>query len=419
MRYLFTIHEGVSFPNGPNANALRLLPELRNRGNEIRVLAFCRRGVAPVTERLRAAGFDCALATIEEKGTQAHVRWVLENVRCQAPDVFIPNLSIFGLFAGRWIRAAHIPTIAVQRNDDPFYRAVVDAFVTGPRNLAVSGLVSVSEDLQRRVAERRPRHTRLCTIPSGVPIPRRTANVGGPLRLVYVGRLVQQQKCVLDVVGAFCTIARALPDARCSVIGAGSEEARLRRRVHDAGLDGRIVFHGAVDPTCIQQRLLDHNVIVLLSDYEGTPGALMDGMACGLVPVCLDIAGGVRELVTDGVTGLLVDDREQSFLNAIRRLYSSLDLRAQLARAARSHVADAYSLASAADRWESFCKELVCSVSSRRPVRVPRCLRLLPVRTEFAHEDHRAETTEAGFLRGLYWASAAKWRSAIRRLSTS
>jgi glycosyltransferase involved in cell wall biosynthesis len=57
------------------------------------------------------------------------------------------------------------------------------------------------------------------------------------------------------------------------------------------------------------QQLIEHNILILLSDYEGTPGAVMDGMACGLVPVCTDISGGVQELVIPDQTGLLVRDR--------------------------------------------------------------------------------------------------------------
>ena len=76
----------------------------------------------------------------------------------------------------------------------------------------------------------------------------------------------------------------------------------------------------------------------------------MDGMACGMVPVCLDIGGGVRELVVHQYTGLLVKNREAEFQSAMHRLAENESLRRDLSLNAVRHIADHFSLAAAGPR---------------------------------------------------------------------
>lgn len=45
-------------------------------------------------------------------------------------------------------------------------------------------------------------------------------------------------------------------------------------------------FSGTVPFEQLRSYLANSHVLILSSDYEGTPGAVMDAMACGLVPVC-------------------------------------------------------------------------------------------------------------------------------------
>jgi hypothetical protein len=66
--------------------------------------------------------------------------------------------------------------------------------------------------------------------------------------------------------------------------------------------------------------MLQHHVIVLLSEFEGLPMAVVEGMACGLVPVCLYEPSGVPELIDNDINGIIVTDREASFLRAIDSL---------------------------------------------------------------------------------------------------
>jgi len=390
MKILFIYYDRPNYYGGPIVNARRLLPELRGRGHEIHCLIFILKGHAPSATYLENRGVRCHLHKFGQY-TEQRITWILQKFSEIQPDVFVPNISVAGWFASRWVRESGVPTIAVHRSDDRFHWAMVDEFVTGAQKWAHTGLVCVSEDLQQKVASRKPMHTRLCVIPSGVPVCAQSSIQAGPLKLVYVGRLVQQQKRILDLVDALAMIMRTHFDITATLIGDGKERQAVQQRIDGYGLKERIRIMGTVANEEIQAVISRYDVLVLLSDYEGTPGSVMDGMAAGLVPVCLDIAGGVQELINHENTGLLVKDRGPSFVDAIDRLKADTELRKQLAARAREHVSNYFSLKGAADRWEMFCNELSNGENPLLPVTIPKKLILPPVRPGLEREDRRLE----------------------------
>jgi hypothetical protein len=91
--------------------------------------------------------------------------------------------------------------------------------------------------------------------------------------------------------------------------------------------------------------------MVLLSDFEGIPIALMEGMATGLVPVVTPIRSGIPELVFDGETGYIVPDREASFVDVIRRIRLDPALWQRLSVAARRHFEEGFSPEVVVEAW--------------------------------------------------------------------
>lgn len=388
MRIGFVAYDGPDYFAGPIVNVRRLLPELQRRGHDPLGLIIYRHNDAPAAKALADQGIECRFLPWQPY-TESMVVWILEQLAELEPDVFVPNLSVQGCYAARWVREVGIPTVAVLRNDDSFHEGLVSEFVTGKREWALSGLVCVSEQLRRRIELQNPCHTTLCTIPSGVPVPRSVNAQEGPLRLAYVGRLVQKQKRVLDLVEALARVLEDIPDTMATLFGSGPERQHLENYVKARGLSHRLRLAGVVPNEQIQEELVKHHVLVLLSDYEGTPGAVMDGMACGLVPVCLDIPGGVQELVIHEQTGLLVSDRGEHFVAAIHRLGQDADLRLRLSANARQHIVNGFSLQQAAARWEDFCAQLVAEASPRQEIVIPQNLELPPVHPDLAREDQR------------------------------
>jgi glycosyltransferase involved in cell wall biosynthesis len=248
-------------------------------------------------------------------------------------------------------------------SDDAFYRRIFDEFVLGPAGNCVSDLVCVSEFLAQAAADANTA-TSMHLIPYGVPIPDRTANVSKePLRLIYVGRLVEEQKKILEVSRALCRVVREVPGTEAIIYGNGPDRERVKRSLANEDVGTGVRLGGQIDNADIQKVMLDADVVVLLSDYEGLPIALLEAMACGLVPVCLRIRSGVGQLVEHGRTGFLVDDRGDDFVGTIRTIASNPELRSRISAAAREAIVGGYSDEANAMRW----MELLRDRSGRSP----------------------------------------------------
>jgi len=362
---------------GPTTNARRLLPELQKRGHEVHAMMFVRSEKTPTVDYLRSQGIPCHTIRKPEY-TQPEITWILQQLQRINPDIFVPNIFVSGYYAGRWTQQAGIPAIAAHRSNDEFHWQMVNEFVVGDPKWAVAGLVCVNQQLKEEVEKLNPQQTQLAVIPSGVPIPENSSPQTNPLKIAYVGRLVEQQKQIRETLEALIQTTQTYPDITVTFFGEGKERPYLQQRVAEADLSDRIHFVGSVPGEKLHQQLLDYNVLVLLSDYEGTPGAVMDGMACGLVPVCTDISGGVQELVIPNQTGFLVRDRAESFQQSIQTLYNNPQLRIKLANNARQHIINEYSIEVAATRWEHFCQELISAANPRSKIRIPRFYNLPP-----------------------------------------
>ena len=392
MKICFFLFDRPDYHAGPAVNAQRLLPELGRRGHAVHALVMYHGPCSPAAGYLQSCGV-IVHQTPMPRFTEPRIRWFLARLRQIRPDVFVPNISVAGWYASRWVRAAGIPTVAAYRNDDAFHWDMVRRFVVGPKPWAVSGVVCVNRSLHQRVEALAPRYTKLVTIASGVPVPDQAVLPGeGPLRLVYAGRLVEKQKRIFDVLAAMITVAERLPEVYGAIYGLdyNGERAQIEATIARHGLSDRLACPGPVPPQRIQQVLRHFDILLLLSEYEGTPAAVMDAMACGLIPVCFDLPGGLRDLVIHEQTGLIVADRGPAVLAAVERLRSDLGLRIRLSANARAHICKHFSIAAAATAWERFLERLIMQEGAgRKAVERPWRYRLPPVLEGHAGEDRR------------------------------
>ncbi|MEM3554788.1 MAG: glycosyltransferase family 4 protein [Candidatus Hadarchaeum sp.] len=208
------------------------------------------------------------------------------------------------------------------------------------------------------------------------------------MRLVYTGRLVEEQKRVSDLTRAFCRVVCEVPHTEAVIYGGGPAEAAVKQIISVEGKGLPVYFAGRIDSDQVQEHLLAAHVLVLLSDYEGLPISLMEAMACGVVPVCLRVRSGIPELVEDGITGLLVDDRGDAFISAVRRLREDPYLWERLSRAARAKVEASYSNEVCAMHWGELLRDL-WKRAKPRPLSVPKRFSLPPVHAGLAREDQR------------------------------
>lgn len=194
-----------------------------------------------------------------------------------------------------------------------------------------------------------PNYPALHRIPMGAAIPpppdreelkriraayRRAA---GPL-LLFVGRLVEE-KGLGDLIEALTLLQAKRPDATLLVLGEGQERKRFERQVSAHGLAGSVHFLGWVQPVSLPAYMTAADIFVAPSKTgqdgwtEGQGLSIVEAMLCG-TPVVASRSGGIVDTISDGETGLLVEEADpQAIAGAIRRYLSDPDRMQAIAEA--------------------------------------------------------------------------------------
>lgn len=129
--------------------------------------------------------------------------------------------------------------------------------------------------------------------------------------IVALGRLVESKGFDL-LIEAFARLGPRYPDWSLLILGEGPARAGLEALRGRLGLDGRVGLPGWVSrPETVLGRA---DLFVLSSRFEGFPMALCEAMAAGVAVVAADCPTGPREIVRDGVDGLLVPAEDAAAL---------------------------------------------------------------------------------------------------------
>jgi len=147
--------------------------------------------------------------------------------------------------------------------------------------------------------------------------------------LIAMGRLVRQKGFDL-LLQAFARVARHHPAWSLTIIGKGPLQRELREQCSALNLDAQVHFAGELADPFPTLRAAD--LFVLSSRFEGFSLALTEAMACGLPVVSFDCPEGPRDIIRDGVDGVLVPPEDVSALaTALGRLMDDPQERARLA----------------------------------------------------------------------------------------
>ena len=127
------------------------------------------------------------------------------------------------------------------------------------------------------------------------------------------------------VLRAFAKIQKTHPDASLTVAGAGSQLSSLQALAEELGLQNT-VFVGRVEPDSIHAQYDAADVYLNGSRIDNQPLSILEAFACG-IPVVTSNAGGIPDMVADGITGFVVqvDDHERLAAKALTVLEKAED----------------------------------------------------------------------------------------------
>jgi len=200
---------------------------------------------------------------------------------------------------------------------------------------------------------------RIEVLRNAVPAAARPRPVPAHPRFVYFGRL-SAEKGVDAILDASAEISAGID---LTVFGTGPLEDDLRRRVEREGL--AVQLKGFVSREVLEDELTTTTAALLPSKcYENCPMSLLEAGALGVPTIASDI-GGIPELVTSGVDGLLVPVGDgRALAEAVNRLAAAPALVASLGEAAHRRVSEQHDEARYA---EALLAYYVRVLDARRP----------------------------------------------------
>jgi glycosyltransferase involved in cell wall biosynthesis len=179
--------------------------------------------------------------------------------------------------------------------------------------------------------------------------------------VVAMGRLSREKGFDL-LLAAFSLIAGRHLNWQLKILGDGPLRRELEEQAAKLGLNGRVEFTGVVaDPF---PALSGADLFVSSSRYEGFGNALCEAMACGLPVISFDCPSGPREIIRNGVDGLLVPAEDVTSMAAVMdQLMSNGQERKRLAARA-PEVAVRFGLMRVLSMWDQVFADLLPEASN-------------------------------------------------------
>ena len=121
--------------------------------------------------------------------------------------------------------------------------------------------------------------------------------------LLAIGKLIPQKGFDL-LIKAFAQVCDVHPEWTLTILGEGDMRGELEELCTDLKLEDRVFMPGTIKN--IDAHLRKADIFALTSRFEGFPVTLCEAMACGVPVIAADCLSGPREIIHNGIDGMLV-----------------------------------------------------------------------------------------------------------------
>jgi glycosyltransferase involved in cell wall biosynthesis len=248
--------------------------------------------------------------------------------------------------------------------DKPAYREATVQMLN-----AVKAVLVRSESLRRAIIDLGCDERKIEIQRTGIPLdefPFRERNFAGAKewRLVQAGRLIEK-KGLPVTLRAFALFLRQHPNANLTIAGEGPLLDRLRDLSRELNINSRVSFTGFMSQEQLREIYYASHIFLHPSqtggdgNQEGIPNSMLEAMASGL-PVFATDHGGIPEAVEDGVSGVLVPERDHEKLaTVLLDAVKDPPFLARIARNGADSVRKNFDLRAHADRLDAIYLQLI------------------------------------------------------------
>lgn len=203
--------------------------------------------------------------------------------------------------------------------------SVYKSFIVWVFDHGISCVNAISQNILEEIRSLGLSNPRFTALPNGVNIPQvphRNIFCYRPLRIIFVGRLVQQKGLDIFLKAISMQKNGDGPDFEVLIIGDGPLRYQLEQTCDALDLKNIVHFIGPLPHDKVLEQLAQSTLFVLPSRFEGMPGALLEAIAEGL-PVVVTSCGGSEEIIDASIGWVVPPEDAEALAKAID---SALDL---------------------------------------------------------------------------------------------
>ncbi len=241
----------------------------------------------------------------------------------------------------------------------------------------IDKIIAVSSEVRNQLLRDGIEEDKIIVIPSGVDLVRFNPHIPSgrlhrelklPENTLLVGVIgyLSPEKGQSLLIQAVPEILKQVPEVKVILVGDGPLRPALQSQIDTLGLNQTVYLLGFRSD--IPEILADLDILLSTSFSEGSPGTVKEAMALGKPVLALD-AGGVRELITNGVEGILIPYREsakggfhkelvQELAAAVISLLKDKKKRQHMGQAAIKRI-QAYGMDKMIERTEALYREIL------------------------------------------------------------
>jgi len=178
------------------------------------------------------------------------------------------------------------------------------------------------------------------------------------IKILLVGRFTEK-KGIPYAIKAFANVKKKHKNIEFTIIGDGPQRSEIEAIIKNLRVEKSIRLLGTLPHNQVIKEISNSHIFMLPSitasdgDKEGIPNVLMEAQAIGL-PVISTYHAGIPELVIDGKTGYLVNERDVNALSEkLDYLIEHQDLWASFGRAGRKHVEKEFNIYKQTEKLEN------------------------------------------------------------------
>ena len=303
------------------------------------------------------------------------IREVRARVRKHEPDLIHANSVRAGLVMSAATLGLRIPIVWHVHDlllHHPLSTCIRTAVLLHPPTRIVVVANAAAERFKGKLLRPFPRRVRIDVVYNAVAaaeLSGNTSSIRKELRLRGNDRLIglvgnlSPVKGQLELLRAFAKVRQQVPGAALLIVGStlfnrdDGYQQQLHAEVRSLGLEPHVRFLGQRDDVPAIMSELD--LLVLNSRSEAFPLVALEGMTAG-VPVLATAVGGLPELIMPAENGLLIPfGDEAKLIEAIQLLLKRPGFSGDLARRAREHVTQNYSVSKFVSSFEAIYTAVV------------------------------------------------------------